>query len=93
MHPRERHGAKTAKPIHIAHVFTGDAAAAMYPRVVAIVEPDAQVTLIESFTGPEGLDYQVNSAFELTIGDKAMLGARSGVITFNSRVQPGQNSS
>jgi len=60
-----------AKPIHIAHVFTGDAAAAMYPRVVVIVEPGAQVTLVESFTGPEGLDYQVNSALELTIGDKA----------------------
>jgi Fe-S cluster assembly protein SufD len=52
-------------------VFTGDAAAAMYPRVVVIVEPDAQVTLIESFTGPEGLDYQVNSVLELTIGDKS----------------------
>jgi Fe-S cluster assembly protein SufD len=62
---------KIAKPIHIAHVFTGDAAAAMYPRVVVIVEPGAQVTLIESFIGPEGLDYQVNSALELTIGDKA----------------------
>jgi Fe-S cluster assembly protein SufD len=60
-----------AKPIHIAHVFAGEAAAAMYPRVVVTVEPGAQVTLIESFTGPEGLDYQVNSALELTIGDGA----------------------
>jgi Fe-S cluster assembly protein SufD len=68
---RVKRGARIAKPIHIAHVFTGDAAAAMYPRVVVIVEPDAQVTLIESFTGPEGLDYQVNSALELTIGDKS----------------------
>ena len=39
--------------------------------LVVIVEPGAQVTLIESFTGPEGLDYQVNSALELVIGDKA----------------------
>jgi Fe-S cluster assembly protein SufD len=62
---------KIAKPIHIAHVFTGDTAAAMYPRVVVIVGPAAQVTLIESFTGPEGLDYQVNSALELTIGEKS----------------------
>jgi Fe-S cluster assembly protein SufD len=68
---RVKRDARIAKPIHIAHVFTGDTAAAMYPRVVMIVEPGAQVTLIESFTGPEGLDYQVNSALELTIGDKA----------------------
>jgi Fe-S cluster assembly protein SufD len=43
----------------------------MYPRCVVIVEPDAQVTLIESFSGPEGIDYQVNSALELIIGDDA----------------------
>jgi Fe-S cluster assembly protein SufD len=59
------------KPIHIAHVFSGDAAAAMYPRCVVIVDPGAHVTLIESFCGPEGIDYQVNSAFELVIGDNA----------------------
>ncbi|HEY1472736.1 MAG TPA: Fe-S cluster assembly protein SufD [Pseudolabrys sp.] len=63
--------AHIAKPIHIAHVFSGDAAAAMYPRVAVIVEPGAQVTLVESFTGPEGIDYQVNSAFDLVIGDGA----------------------
>ena len=68
---RVKRGAVPAKPIHIAHVFSGDAAAAMYPRCVVIVEPGAQVTLIESFSGPEGIDYQVNSALELTIGDDA----------------------
>jgi Fe-S cluster assembly protein SufD len=68
---RVKHGAGAGKPIHIAHVFSGDAAAAMYPRSVVIVEPGAQVTLIESFCGPEGVDYQVNSALELVIGDKA----------------------
>ena len=60
-----------AKPIHIAHVFSGVAGAAMYPRCVVVVEPGAQVTLIESFSGPEGIDYQVNSALELSIGDNA----------------------
>ena len=66
-----KRGAKPAKPIHIAHVFSGDTAAAMYPRSVVIVEPGAQLTLIESFSGPEGIDYQVNSALELVIGDAA----------------------
>jgi Fe-S cluster assembly protein SufD len=69
---RVRRGAAPAKPIHIAYVFSGDAgAAAMYPRVVVIVEAGAQLTLIESFSGPEGVDYQVNSALELVIGDGA----------------------
>ena len=61
-----------AKPVHIAHVFSGDAAA-VYPRSLVIVEPGAQATLIESFSGPEGVDYQVNSALELIVGDNARL--------------------
>jgi len=68
---RVKRGAAVAKPIHIAHVFAGDAAAAMYPRSVVIVEPGAHLTLIESFSGPEGLDYQVNSALELVIDEGA----------------------
>lgn len=68
---RVKRGTAAAKPIHIAHIFSGTAAAAMYPRVVVIVEPGAQLTLVESFSGPEGLDYQVNSALELVVGDGA----------------------
>ena len=68
---RIRRGGSVAKPVHIAHVFSGDAAAAMYPRSVVVVEPGAQLTLIESFSGAEGVDYQVNSALELVIGDGA----------------------
>jgi Fe-S cluster assembly protein SufD len=64
-------GAGQRKPIHIAHVFSGDATAAMYPRSVMIVEPGAHVTLVESFSGPDGIDYQVNSALELVIGEGA----------------------
>jgi Fe-S cluster assembly protein SufD len=68
---RIKRGATPAKPIRIAHVYSGNAAAAMYPRSVVIVEPDAHLTLIESFSGPDGIDYQVNSALELVIGDNA----------------------
>lgn len=68
---RVKRGATERKPIHIAHVFSGDTAAAMYPRSVMIVEPGAHVTLVESFSGPDGIDYQVNSALELVIGDGA----------------------
>ncbi len=69
---RVKAGAAPKKPIHIAHVFSGDAAA-VYPRSLVIVEPGAQATLIESFCGPEGVDYQVNSALELIVGDNARL--------------------
>ena len=68
---RVKRGATVAKPIHIAHVFSGDTAAAMYPRSAVIVEPGAHVTLVESFSGPDGIDYQVNSALELVIGEGA----------------------
>ena len=68
---RVKAGAAVKKPIYIAHIISGDAAAAMYPRSVVSVEPGAQVTLVESFSGPDGLDYQVNSALELVIGDGA----------------------
>jgi Fe-S cluster assembly protein SufD len=66
-------GADTRKPIHIAHVFSGNVAASMYPRSVVIVEPGAHVTIVESFSGPDGIDYQVNSALELVIGDNAQV--------------------
>ena len=68
---RVKRGAGPAKPIHLAHAFSGKTAAAMYPRAVVIVEPGAHLTLVESFCGPDGIDYQVNSALELVIGDNA----------------------
>jgi Fe-S cluster assembly protein SufD len=64
-------GADVERPIEIAHVFADRAAAAMYPRSVVVVEPGARVTLIESFNGPAGIDYQFNSVLELVIGDGA----------------------
>jgi Fe-S cluster assembly protein SufD len=64
-------GAKAEAPVEIAHVFADGTAASIYPRCVVIVEPGARLTLIESFNGPAGIDYQVNSALELVIGEGA----------------------
>ena len=64
-------GADVEKPVEIAHFFSDNSAAAMYPRSVVLVEPGARLTLIESFSGPAGVDYQVNSALELVIGEGA----------------------
>src|SRR5438128_309182 len=49
------------QPIHLAHAFSGSSAAATYPRSIVIMEPGARLMLIESFEGPDGMDYQVNS--------------------------------
>jgi Fe-S cluster assembly protein SufD len=65
--------ARIEKPIHLAYMFSGDAPAAMYPRTLVLVEPGAQVTLIETFDGPAGLDYQVNTAVALSVGDGAQV--------------------
>jgi Fe-S cluster assembly protein SufD len=68
------HVAKDAcieQPIHLAHVFSGNTAAATYPRSVVIMEPGARLMLIESFEGPDGVDYQVNSALQIFAGDGA----------------------
>ena len=70
---RVNKAAAAGKPLHIAHVFSGKTAAAMYPRLVVIVEPGARLTLVESFSGPGGVDYQVNSALELAIGEGARI--------------------
>ena len=70
---RVKQGARVARPIHLAYRFVGDAPAAMYPRTLIFVEPGAQVTLIETCDGPAGLDYQVNGALALVVGDGAQV--------------------
>jgi Fe-S cluster assembly protein SufD len=64
-------GAGIAGPIHLAYRFVGDAPAAMYPRTLVFVEPGAEVTFIETYDGPAGLDYQVNGALALVVGEGA----------------------
>jgi Fe-S cluster assembly protein SufD len=66
-------GARVARPLHLAYRFVGDAPAAMYPRTLVFVDPGAQVTLIETCDGPAGLDYQVNGALALVVGDGAQV--------------------
>ena len=64
-------GALLDRPIHLRHVFTGKDAAATFARAVFMVGKGANGTLIESFEGPDGVGYQVNSALELHVADKA----------------------
>ncbi|HEY9214801.1 MAG TPA: Fe-S cluster assembly protein SufD, partial [Ancylobacter sp.] len=66
-------GALIERPIHIAHVFAGDAAGASYARSLVVVGAASRLTYVESFEGPEGIAYQVNSATEFVVGDEAHL--------------------
>lgn len=66
-------GAVLERPIHVAHVFAGDAAAASYARSLVVVGAGAKLTYVESFEGPEAVAYQANSVTEFVVGDEAHL--------------------
>jgi Fe-S cluster assembly protein SufD len=63
-------GAKIERPLLIASRHVG-AATANFARSLVVVEDGAALTLVESFEGPDGVDYQTNSALELSVGAKA----------------------
>ena len=66
-----RKDAAIERPIHLAHVFSGNTAAAVYPRSIVVVEPGARLMLIESHEGPGAVDYQVNTALQIFVGEGA----------------------
>jgi Fe-S cluster assembly protein SufD len=63
--------AKLDRPLHLVFAFGSRTAAASFTRSLVVVEEGAQATLIESHEGPDGIDYQVNTALELFVGDGA----------------------
>jgi len=66
-------GVKLDRPIHLVFAFASGRAGAAFTRSLAVIEAGAQATLIESHEGPDGVDYQVNTALELFVGDGALL--------------------
>ena len=63
--------ARLERPIHLVFAFGSDTASARFTRSLVVAEEGAQATLIESHEGPDGIDYQVNTALELFVGDRA----------------------
>jgi Fe-S cluster assembly protein SufD len=59
------------RPLHLVFAFGSAAPAAVFARTLVVVEEGARITLLESFEGPSGIDYQVNTALELVVGDRA----------------------
>ena len=64
-------GVTVERPLHLVFVAGGTEPAAIFTRSLAVVEKGARVMLVESHEGPEGRDYQVNTALELAVGDDA----------------------
>jgi Fe-S cluster assembly protein SufD len=66
-------GAEVARPLHLVFVYGAQRAAAVFSRSLVIVGAGAGLTLLESHDGPDGVDYQVNTALDLVVGDGARL--------------------
>jgi Fe-S cluster assembly protein SufD len=64
-------GAVIEHPIHLAFVFTGDTPASVFPRSLVVVGKGARAMIVESHEGPAGVDYQVNTALEISVGEGA----------------------
>ncbi|WP_342722187.1 Fe-S cluster assembly protein SufD [Bradyrhizobium sp. B097] len=65
-------GAVLSQPLHIVHVASGAAPAAMFTRSLLGLGRDASATLVESFLAAEGAGtYQAHDALVVLIGDNA----------------------
>ena len=64
-------GTVVDKPIHLVFSHSGSAATATFTRSQMIVEAGAKVTLVESHEGADDVDYQVSTALNLVVGDRA----------------------
>jgi Fe-S cluster assembly protein SufD len=63
--------AEIARPLHLVFVYGSQRAAAVFSRSLVVIGPGAGLTLIESHEGPDGIDYQVNAALDLVVGERA----------------------
>jgi len=64
-------GAKIERPLHLSFVTSGDKPVSIFARSLVVIGKGAKATLIESHEGPAGVDYQVNHALELLVGEAA----------------------
>jgi Fe-S cluster assembly protein SufD len=66
-------GTELARPLHLVFVYGAQRATAIFSRSLVVVEAGAGLTLLESHEGPDGVDYQINTALDLVVGDRARL--------------------
>jgi Fe-S cluster assembly protein SufD len=65
-------GADLDTPIILQTVFTQESAASVYVRNVITVGTNAKAMVIESFEGPDGIDYQTNAMTHLSVGESTV---------------------
>jgi Fe-S cluster assembly protein SufD len=63
-------GARIERPLHLVFVYGSQRAAAVFSRSLVAVGEGAGLTLIESHEGADGVDYQINTALDLVVGDR-----------------------
>jgi Fe-S cluster assembly protein SufD len=63
--------ARPARPLHLVYAYGSESAAAVYARSLVTIGAGAALTLFESYEGPDGIDYQVNAALDLDLGERA----------------------
>jgi Fe-S cluster assembly protein SufD len=67
-------GAVLTQPLHIVHIASGAAPAAMFTRSLIRIGKHAGATLVESYIGADGAKaYQVHDSLIVSIGDGARL--------------------
>ena len=64
-------GTVVERPLYLVFATAAERPAAMFIRSLVVVEAGARVQLVESHEGADGVDYQVNAALDLVIGDEA----------------------
>jgi Fe-S cluster assembly protein SufD len=63
-------GVEIARPLHLVFAHAQHASA-VFSRSLCVLGPRAGMTLLESHEGPDGVDYQVNTALDVVVGDRA----------------------
>ena len=66
-------GVKLERPLLVRFVTEADTPVATFARVLLVVEAGAQVTLVESHEGTNGVAHQSNAAVEIIAEDKAVV--------------------
>jgi Fe-S cluster assembly protein SufD len=64
-------GAALNRPLQLVFVHGGSKATASFIRSLVVVGGGARATIVETHEGPGKLDYQVNAAVDLVVGDRA----------------------
>ncbi|GJD53550.1 FeS cluster assembly protein SufD [Methylobacterium crusticola] len=62
-------GAKVERPLHLRFVGTGREAFSTATRVLVVVEAGAEVTVLETHEGPDGVAYQPNDALDVVVAE------------------------